>query len=197
MNINDSIRTRDWSALKYYDPATILRSLREIEIKIANPDIVDIDERVRVLRTNMLKPHREGREAALLCHGIGSAVLNTTVYFARSEKSDYDFISMWITGNTQHYSPVQIKEFVPLEINPYLGMNTLISSLQKYSDSRDLTVGIHMNRQGTIDISQIFIPRLNIRELWLFGSLTLNQSKWFLVGDLLKDKNYYEFYYPA
>ena len=141
-----------------------------------------LTERVRTLRTNMLKPHREGREAALLCQGIGSAVLNNTVYFARSEKSDYDFISMWITGDTQHYSPVQIKELVPLDINPYLDLNKLISSLHKYNDSRDLTVAIHTNRQGSIDISQIVVPQLNIRELWLFGSLTLDQSKWFLFG---------------
>ena len=194
MDINDSIRTRDWSKLIYYDPVTILRSLREKEIEIADQDI---DERVRTLRANMLKPHREGREAALLCHGIGSAVLNNTVYFARSEKSDYDFISMWITGDTQHYSPVQIKELVPLDINPYSDLNKLISSLHKYNDSRDLTVAIHTNRQGTIDISQIVVPQLNIRELWLFGSLTLDQSKWFLLGDLIKDINYYEFYYPA
>ena len=86
---------------------------------------------------------------------------------------------------------------MPIDINPYLDLNTLISSLQKYNDSNDLTVAIHMNRHGTIDISKIIIPQLNIRELWLFGSLTLDQSKWFLVGDLLKDKNYYEFYYPA
>ena len=194
MTINDSIRTRDWSKLRYYDPAIILRYFREIELGIAD---LNIDERVRTLRTNMLKPHREGREAALLCHGIGSAVLNTTVYFARSEESDYDFISLWITDVTQHYSPVQIKEYVPSDINPYLDLNKLISSLQKYSDSRDLTVGIHMNREGTIDIPKIIIPQLNIRELWLFGSLTQDQSKWFLIGDLLKDKSYYEFYYPA
>jgi hypothetical protein len=194
MNVDDSIRTRDWSKLKYFDPITILKSLREVEMEIADKSI---DECVRTLRTNMLKPHREGREAALVCYGIGSTVLNTTVYFARSEKSDYDFISRWTDGDTQYYSPVQIKELVPLDLNPYSDLNSLISSLQKYHDSNDLTVAIHVNRQGTIDISKIVIPQLSVRGLWLFGSLTLDQSKWFLAGDLLGDKNYYEFYYPA
>lgn len=194
MSIDDSIRTRDWSKLRYFDPATILRSLRQVEIEIADKNI---DDRVRTLRNNLLKPHREGREAALVCHGIGSAVLKTTVFFARSEKSDYDFISMWIVDDTQHYSPVQIKELVPQEVNNNIDLNKLISSLQKYKNSNDLTVAIHMNRKSTIDMSKIIIPHLDIRELWLFGALTLNQSKWFLVGDLLKDKNYYEFYYPA
>ncbi len=194
MNIDDSIRTRRWSKLRYHDPEIILRELRQVELNMA--DAV-IDERVRTLRTNMLKPHREGREAALLCHGIGKAVLGTTVFVAPGEAEDHDFVSLWIIGDTKHYAPVQIKELAPSDINPYSDLNKIISSLQKYSGSRDLTVGIHINRKGSLDISKIVVPKLNIRELWLFGSLTLDQSKWFLIGDLLGKQGYYEFYYPA
>ena len=97
MNISDSIRTKHWSKLKFYDPAIILRNFREVEISIAN---VNMEERVRTLRTNILKLHRQGREAALLCHGIGTNVLNTTVYFSPTEESDYDFISLWVIDAT-------------------------------------------------------------------------------------------------
>ena len=194
MNIDDSIRTRRWSKLLYNDPETILRDLRQVELHMAD---VFVKERVRTLRTNMLKPHREGREAALLCHGIGKAVLGTTVYISPGEEEDYDFISLWSIGDTQHYAPVQIKELPPSDINPYTDLNKIILSLQKYSGSRDLIVGIHMNREETLDISKIVVPKLNVHELWLFGSLKPDQSKWFLIGDLLVKPEYYEFYYPA
>jgi hypothetical protein len=194
VTIENSIRTRRWSKLRFYDPEIVLRELRQVELLIA--DAV-VKERVRTLRTNMLKPHREGREAALLCHGIGKAVLGTTVFVAPGEDEDHDFISLWVIGDTQHYAPVQIKEFVPSNINPDSNLNEIISSLQKYSSSHDLIVGIHINREGSLDISKIDIPTLNIRELWLFGSLTQDQSKWFLIGDLLDKRGYYEFDYPA
>lgn len=164
MNIDESIRTRHWSRLSYHDPEIVLRELRRVELHVA--DAV-IEERVRTLRTNFRKPHREGREAALLCHGIGKAVLGTTVYVAPGEEQDHDFVSAWVTGDTQHYAPVQIKELVPSDINPYADLNEIISSLKKYSCSRDLIVGIHVNRAGPLDMTKIVVPKLGIRELWL------------------------------
>lgn len=123
--------------------------------------------------------------------------MGTTVYVGLGEEEDYDFVSLWITGDTQHYAPVQIKELVPANVNPYSDLNEIISSLKKYSGSRDLIVGIHVNRAGALDISKIGVPKLNIREVWLFGSLTPDQSKWFLIGDVLNKPQCYEFYYPA
>ncbi len=63
--------------------------------------------------TNRLKLHRESRTAALFCHGIGSAALGTTVYYARHEASDYDFVSLWRRGDDEIYTPVQLKEARP------------------------------------------------------------------------------------
>ena len=71
MAIDDSIRTRAWARMKFYDPAIILREFRKVEQEIAG---AKIDEKVRALRTPILKKHKEGREAAILCHGIGRCV---------------------------------------------------------------------------------------------------------------------------
>lgn len=194
MNVMDNIRLRSWSKLKFYDPATILQEFRKIEHQIAG---ATIDERVRALRTTRLKKHKEGREAALLCHGIGVCVLGTTVDFSPTEASDYDFVARWRTEGIEHYSPVQLKEWVPSDINPRKGLNDLLASLNKYTSSKDTIVGIYSNRAGTLILSAIVVPTLDLAGLWLFGSTTPDASKWFTYGDMLRGPQYYEFTYPA
>jgi len=103
MDIDDSIRTRAWAKMKFYDPAKILKEFRKVEHQIAG---AKMDEKVRTLRTPSLKKHKEGREAAILCHGIGTCVLNTTVFFSPTEASDYDFVARWQTEKVDHYAPV-------------------------------------------------------------------------------------------
>jgi hypothetical protein len=194
MEINDKIRTSSWAKLKYYDPAKILCEFRKIERQIAG---AQMDEKVQALRTPLLKKHKEGREAALLCHGLGTCVLDTTVWFSPTEDFDYDFVSMWRTEKIEHYAPVQLKEWVPDHVNPYVTLNALISGLQKYKNSKDMIVGIYSNRAGTFLLSEIMVPKVNLAGLWIFGSITPDQSKWFLFGNVINDPQYYEFMYPA
>ena len=96
-----------------------------------------------------------------------------------------------------HYAPVQLKEWVPDHLNPSIKLNSLISGLQMYKDSRDLIVGIYSSRTGTFRLSDIVCPALNLAELWIFGSIAPDKSKWFLYGDVLGDKQYHEFLYPT
>jgi hypothetical protein len=77
MRIGEQIRIRAWDKLKFHDPADILRRLRQLEWEIEN---IRMEQRVRRMRTNLLKKHREARDAALFCHGMGSAVLGTTLF---------------------------------------------------------------------------------------------------------------------
>jgi hypothetical protein len=194
MDINDKIRIRSWAKLKYYDPAKILREFRKIEQQIVD---APMDEDIKTLRTSKLRKHKQGREAALLCHGIGAAVLGTTVFLSPSEDSDYDFVAMWRTEGFERYAPVQLKEWVPDHINPYANLNDLISGLHKYKSSRDTIVGIYSNRAGTFKFSDIIVPKLNLSGLWIFGSITPNHLKWFIYGNIFQHAQYYEFMYPA
>jgi len=194
MNVNDSIRTRAWAKLEYFDPERILREFGKNEEQIID---AKMDAKVRTLRTPRLKHHKEGREAALLCHGIGTCVLGTTVYFSPTEASDHDFVSRWQADNIDHYAPVQLKEWVPDQINSSAALTDVISGLKKYTDSKDLIVGIYSNRTGTYKLADIECPAQNMAEIWIFGSITPDKSKWFLYGDLLGDRLYYEFLYPA
>jgi len=112
--------------MRFYDPARILREFGKVEQQIAG---AQMNDRVRTLRTPFLKRHKEGREAAILCHGIGTYVLGTPVFFSPTEASDYDFVARWLTEKIDHYAPVQLKEWVPDRINPSIGLNSLLSSL--------------------------------------------------------------------
>lgn len=190
----DSIIMNQWDKLEYYDPQEILIRLRQLEESFADKEV---DEKVRTLRTNKLKTHKEGRDAAILCYGIGETVLKTKVHFARFESSDYDFIARYIKQDTLVYTPVQLKEVVPDRINPNSTLDGEVSKLKRYK-SDNLVVGIHMNKKtDQLTLDKIKIPKLKIGGLWIFGSSTIEQSEWFLYGDLLKMPNLYKFNYPG
>lgn len=192
MNVSDSIRTRAWSKLEFYDPELILQQLRIIESQVP---ILSISKSAGALRTTKLKKHKEGREAALLCYGIGKCVLGTTVFFSPEEDSDYDFIAKWRIDDIEHYAPVQLKEWTPVHLNQQDDLADIIKSLNKYTNSRDTIFGIYLNRSVNIDFSNIVIQDFDFAGIWLFGFNSHSES-WFIYGDVLSHAQYFEFKYP-
>lgn len=188
MNVSDNIRTRAWSKLTFYDPELILQQFRVIESQIS---ILSINKSAGALRITKLKKHKEGREAALLCYGIGKCVLGTTVYFSPEEDSDYDFIAKWRIDDIEHYAPVQLKEWTPVHLNQKDDLIDIINRLNKYTNSRDTIFGIYLNRSVNIDFSDIIIPDLNFVGIWFFGFNTYSRS-WFIYGDVLSHAQYFE-----
>lgn len=186
-------RLNEWAKLKFVDPSKALPKLEEIQQLVAQSNLPC---NVKDLRTNKLKRHREGWEACIFCYGIGQ-MLNTTVYVAPYELSDYDVISMWIQDNEQHFRPIQIKEVVPEKLNPNTCLNQEIKKLERYPTSNETAVVIHINRNGKLNLNDVVIPRLNIAELWLLGATVPDQSKWFIAGNLIEGQNsIYDFDYP-
>jgi hypothetical protein len=86
---------REWEKLKYHDPGKVLVQFRKIEMI---PDLQALPEKVRSLITNKLKFHKQGREAALFCYGLGH-LLKSNIHFANYERADYDFITYWKDGD--------------------------------------------------------------------------------------------------
>ncbi len=189
--MND-ITLREWGKLEYQDPEFILSELRKLEIEYAQ---LPIDKRTLNLRTNKLKKYREGREAALFCFGIGK-YMGKKVFFSPTEASDYNFVVLWKDGEFANYAPVQIKEFVPADLNPALELDDLISGLKKYQDSSKLIVAIHLNRRIHLEFNNLNIPRLKLAGLFLFGAVSEDQEKWMLQGDLLDNPQTTTFDYP-
>jgi hypothetical protein len=191
------IRLREFQRLKFKDPKPYLIRLREIEREVA---VSTLPEEVKELRTNSLKPHRELRQAALFCYGMGQR-LGQTVYLAPSEQQDYDFVATWVSKVTRHwtrhYSPVQLKEVVPHDRNPSASIQGIVNELSKYADSAELTVAIHVNQNSHFDPRALRVPPLKIAALWAFGALSADQREWGLWGNLLVTPEGTPFQYPT
>lgn len=188
----DSAAQRSAAKLVYKDPADYLVRLRSLEIEVA---LSNLPYKVKSLRTNDLKEARELRSAAIFCYGMGQR-LGCETFFARGESQDYDFMARWDIGDKPHFAPVQLKEFVPEELNSQASLPSLIKSLTKYTDSKDLTVVIHLNRQIRFEPVDIQCASLNIGELWVFGAATHDQSEWNLWGNFIKEPLVSRFSYP-
>jgi len=193
MNAHDELRMRGWRKRNWVDPSRILRGLRAIELGIAGQPM---DPKVRALRTRPLRKFNEGRQAALFCHGI-SGLLGTTLYFAPLEAEAHDCVTMHVVGDTETYTPLQLKELVPTAMNPDTTLEGIFEDLRKYANATDTVVAVYINRRGTTDLNAIKVPRLSLGELWLFWAASEDLSRWQLYGDLLKDATVHDFSYPT
>lgn len=188
------MKIKEWDNLEYHDSRKVLLELRELQEKVVESDLPD---NVKNLRTRGSQNYSEGRQAALFCYGIGSAVLNTKVYHARSEVSDYDCVALWEKESIQSYTPIQLKELVPESLNSKAILNVELEKLKKYVSSEDLVIALYVNRAYRLVFSEIQVPDLRVAGVWLYGGLSADQNRWFLYGNILKDPQYYEFSYPA
>lgn len=179
--------------LEFRNPVPFLINLRKLEIEIAASDT---PKKVKNLRTNELKELRELREAAIFCHGMGLRI-GQTVYVGRGESQDYDFVASWVVGDQQHLAPVQLKEVVPIDLNPKASVQATVNALTKYVDSEQLTVAIHLNQQVRFDPVELVVPTLNIAALWVFASITPDQSTWGMWGNFMESPSSLRYEYPS
>lgn len=191
----DRTKINHWRQLHYRNPETVLRELRTIEIAVME-NSSEISPQVRTLRTNGLKPIREFRQAAIFCHGMAHQ-LGCPVHFAPVEDDDYDFVAAYTHVDCHHFVPVQLKELVPNNLNETATLDEILRSLRKYPSSKDLTVVIYINRQGTVTPCKIEAPNLNIGALWLVCATTPDASNWILIGDMLTEPMVFPFSIPV
>jgi hypothetical protein len=95
--------------------------------------------------------------------------------------------------------PVQLKELPPEDLNPGVALEQILGKLNKYSGADDLSVVLLINRRMTFEYRPwASDKRPNIKELWYFGCISQDQSKWFLYGSVLANMpRYHEFDYPV
>jgi hypothetical protein len=170
----------------------MLLELRHIERNIAS----DVSPSVRHLRTRELRPLRELREACLFCYGM-SQCMGKDILVAHAEAQDHDAVATFETDDVRSYAPIQIKEVVPHEASPTASVQAVVDGLTRYADSGDLTVVVHLNRVTRFSPSELVIPPLKVAALWIFGSISADQSRWALWGNFLLEWESYEFSYPT
>jgi len=188
------VSVREWSKLNYLDPERLLLGLREIAL---TQPLNELPYEVASLRTRELRRYGEGRQCALFCYFMGKA-LGINVQVALIEKSDYDCVAYFERNGINNFVPIQLKEFVSENVNLNAKLQSLINGLNKYTDSESLVVAIHLNQCGTIKMSELSFPTLNIGALWFFGANGPDQTVWTIMGNVLKpNPRFYEFRYPG
>jgi hypothetical protein len=188
------IRLRQLQQREYQDPTVFLRKLREVEretfAQIADPQI-------RRLRARSLREWRETRVAALFCHGYSERT-GQKILLSKGEFDDADSVASWRVGDEVHFAPIQVKEVAPNDLNAEANLQDVIDSLGRYSDSQDLTVLIHLNREARFKPSAVVIPEgTRIAALWVLACVSPDQSRWALWGSYLEEPDRSEFAYPA
>jgi hypothetical protein len=178
-----NVRLRQFAKLAYGDPRGFLAALRSLEHADATSSA---PERIKTLRTQKLKSEREMHDAAIFCVGISERI-GFDVRFAPVENQDFDFVATWVDGDaTTRYCPVQLKEVPPPHLNAGASVLAVVDSLARYADSADVTVAIKINRPGPFDPTEMKLPAdLRIGGLWIFTSLSADQSEFGLWGDFL------------
>lgn len=175
------MRLRSWSKLEFLEPKGFLIGLAEVSEKIAESDL---PYSVTSLRTNGLKRHREARQCALFCYGM-SQLVGAEVRFAPAEESDVDFVAWFQKGEVSHFVPLQMKEVVPERVRANVSLQEELDKLSKYTDSEDLCVVFHVNRDIRVTPSELDLTRVKLRELWLVGCAGGDGQEWMICGDLL------------
>lgn len=112
------------------------------------------------------------------------------------ENSDHDAVFRCIVNGKICFTPIQFKEIVPTHLDAKATLEREIAKLKKYSDSQDLVVGIFLDQNGVSKLSEIEAPNLNVDGVWIFGSCSRDNSKWFLFGDILSNPRHVEFEHP-
>lgn len=102
------------------------------------------------------------------------------------ERQDYDIIAAYELEGEMNFVPIQLKEWVPDLLPSPQPLQAELDKLGKYSDSSDLVVVFHLNRQARIVLSELTFPR-TIGGLWFLGCTEPSQNHWTLIGDLLKE----------
>jgi hypothetical protein len=182
-----------WRSLAYHDPRTVLLRLRALEHELAN---VQMEQRVRHLRTSALKIYREGRDAALFLYGLGLQK-DTQFRYALVERSDYDFVAAWQEGSESRFCPVQLKELVPADRNENASLPALLSNICGSSRPSSTVLAVRLNRREYFELDKAQLPPIPFRELWFFWCRSPDAARWGLFGDALSNPAYYAFDYPT
>jgi len=193
--MND-LRTNAWFRLTYFNPVETLRWLRQVETIVSSVPH-DLSQTTLRLRDQGQKRPRELRDIAVFCHGIATKVLDVPILYSTEENQDFDSIATWSKDGNLNFTPIQLKELPPWDLNARVTLENLFTGLDRSPCLRDTVVAIKVNREMHLDLDALPAAPGHLGGLWLFGGASPDQHKWWLYGDMTARPTSYVFDYPA
>ena len=187
------MQNSEWANLNYMNPTELLLGMDEMLDasgikKYKNASDILLNRRTRDLA--------EDRRCAIFCHGAGQA-LGTDILFAPYDEPEFDYVGAYKYGNNVMTFPIEMKQLAPDRFKPLTCLQTQISKLRKYADTR-LVVAIHINRMIHIKPQELDVTGVRVKEIWLYGQLQNDAANWLLCGNLMSgNPKAYTFQLPA
>jgi len=164
-----------------------------LEVELAD---IEMDERVRRLRTSGLKQYREWRDAALFLYGLGLEQ-GRDIQYATLEEADYDFVARWPQDGAFHFCPVQLKELPPSDLNSKADLEQIIAGSTKDPRPTSTVLAIRLSKAGRIDLAGVRISSVPWNQVWFFWASAPNSTRWTVYGDALSNPGQFTFDYPT
>ena len=184
---------RGWQKLEYLDPGEVLIRLAKIEDRLVGGEA---EERPAAGPAHAGGSYGARRQAALFCYGM-SCLIGSPVAYAPVRTGEFDCIARWMIGHKPHFMPVKLKEFLPGDEDPIGLLGTEFAVTPEDDPDPQLCVAIYLNRQLRLDLAALDRSKLAIAELWAFGAVVPDKSRWMLWGNLLSSPTTIEFAYPT
>jgi hypothetical protein len=132
----------------------------------------------------------------LFAHLISEGPLKgAPIRYAMIEDEDYDCVLQHRVAGKPGFARVQLKEVGPF--NPNATINVELAKLGKYASAGQTIAAFHINQQGLVEYSSLKKPNTSFAEIWLYGAIAADQSRWLLYGDLLSTPRGYEVAWPT
>ncbi len=172
-----SVEENEWASLEYWNPEILLTRLFPLKVISQSRNQ---PKRIRHWNAQPLKKYKEQEQAALFCYCVnelGRVGEPFEVAMAPRRDADYDCVIRQ-KGTEGHFEfrPVQLKEWVPQEVNPTATLQGLLEELRtRYPVSKRLLVAVFINRDVVFDLSQVRIQPLTVEQVWLYRLKQENQ----------------------
>jgi hypothetical protein len=123
--------------------------------------------------------------------------LGIPVVFSPIEAADHDFVLSFEAEGIRRFTPVQLKELVPTELNAEATLEGLIKQLRARAVATNTVLTIRLNRGGREDLSPQRFAGVPFREIWLFWAASPDATDWRLLGDMKSEPILTEYLYPV
>ena len=113
------------------------------------------------------------------------------------EEGDHDCVLAWDHDGTQRFTPVQLKELPPADLNASITIADLLAGVTKKYAKTDTVLVVHLNRRGSVPLADLVLAESPFKEAWFLWCSSDDQDCWCIWGESLAETGPVEFRYPT